>query len=391
MSRATAVEEQLGLKKHFILRGDGAGGWRVEPAEYRMISGTGDGHLMPYGVAQMDNGEVILVAGMEDRGEYRCVYSISTDRGESWSEMRDTGAYGRPLTCGYLGGGDVLLANELLGKPEDDVRQLRMYVSSDYGRTWTPRRYPLTTADGRSCTTTEGTVFAETDPNAGTMRLCHLSLSHDSNDWARDVSRVYIRWSDDLGASWYGELCPESWRYQEQYKGTTVDRGVSEGSIIRAKNGWLVAALRTDLPTRYWDVPYDDSLEGLGVSVSRDNGKTWSAVSRITDAGRHHPNLVLMPDGTLVMTIIVRADVQNRRLVSYRRGCEALVSRDHGLTWDTAGGYVLDAYEFVDKSKWYDGVCGHIGSTLLSDGSLLAVYGNYLAKSAALIRWHLSD
>ena len=129
MSKATAVEEQLGLKKHFILRGDGIGGWRAEPAEYRMISGTGDGHLMPYGIAQMDNGEVILVAGMEDRGEYRCVYSISTDRGDTWSEMRSTGAYGRPLTFGYLGGENVLLANELLGKPEDDVRQLRMNVS----------------------------------------------------------------------------------------------------------------------------------------------------------------------------------------------------------------------------------------------------------------------
>ena len=39
-------------------------------------------------------------------------------------------------------------------------------------------------------------------------------------------------------------------------------RGVSEGAIVRADNGNLVAALRSDMPPRYFDEPHDDSLEG---------------------------------------------------------------------------------------------------------------------------------
>ena len=40
------------------------------------------------------------------------------------------------------------------------------------------------------------------------------------------------------------------------------------------------------------------------------------------------------PDGTLVLTYVQRLDLDEGRLVTYRRGCGVLLSRDHGLTWD---------------------------------------------------------
>jgi len=180
---------------------------------------------------------------------------------------------------------------------------------------------------------------------------------------------------------------PQEWRWQETYEGKTYTRGVSEGSLVRAANGWLVAALRTDMPVRYLDQPNDDSLEGTGVSVSEDNGKTWTPIKLLFDAGRHHAHLLAMPNGDIVMTVTVRDDVRDGKLASYRRGCEAIVSHDNGLTWDLDHRYVLDEFEFYDAEKWYDGECGHLYSTLLDDGSVLTVHNNYLTMGMTLIKW----
>jgi hypothetical protein len=141
------------------------------------------------------------------------------------------------------------------------------------------------------------------------------------------------------------------------------------------------------MPPRYFDCPHDDSLEGMGVSISKDNGHNWSPVQVLYDAGRHHPHLLSMPNGDIVMTYIVRVDVQEGRLASYRRGCEAILSRDNGLTWDLGRRYILDDYEFYDGTKWYNGECGHLSSTLLDDGRVLTTYGKYLTKGMTLIRW----
>ena len=40
--------------------------------------------------------------------------------------------------------------------------------------------------------------------------------------------------------------------------------------------------------------------------------------------------------------IVVRHDLQNGQRVSYRKGCEAIISHDNGLTWDLSRKYILD-------------------------------------------------
>jgi hypothetical protein len=382
-----ALPDTAGYKPHFIRRGDGRGGWLLLEAQYRMITSQSDGYLMPYGVAQMDSGEVILVAGMQENEEYGCVVFVSSDAGHCWSAPIRTGAYGRPLTFGYLGGGQVVLGNELLGKPEDQIRKRQLYLSEDYGRTWAGRPYPQIARDGRSVVTTEGQVFAER--LAGTVRMWHLLVHFPTTDWARTPFELYLRRSLDGGLNWADERHMREWGYEAECAGRTVRRGVSEGSIVRARDGTLVAAVRTDMPPRYWDEPHDDSLEGLGVSRSQDDGVTWSPVQILFDAGRHHPALHLLSDGTLVMAYIVRVDVRDGRLASYRRGCEAIVSRDHGRTWDVDGRYVLDEYEYSENAKWFNGMSGHLGSAVLADGSILTAYGNYHARGVGLIRWRV--
>lgn len=261
------------------------------------------------------------------------------------------------------------------------------YFSSDYGRTW-PERVPVPPATNGSFWASEGNPLVDRDAGGRAVRLAELGCNFGGEGWSpQKPTCEFLRWSRDGGLTWADEAMPLAWRWQVEYEGKTYTRSVSEGSLVRAANGWLVAALRTDMPPRYFAVPHDDSLEGLGVSLSQDDGQTWSAVQVLYDAGRHHPHLLLLPNGNIAMTLIVRDDIQEGRLASYRRGCEAIISRDHGLSWDLARTYVLDDFEFCEGAKWYNGECGHLYSTLLGDGSILTCYGNYLTRGASLIRW----
>ena len=206
-------------------------------------------------------------------------------------------------------------------------------------------------------------------------------------NWPTGPSIGILRWSSDGGRTWDKEVAPKEWFREDEYHGKSLIRGVSEGSLVRAANGWLVAALRTDIPARYLDVPNNDSLEGTGVSISKDNGVTWSPIQVLYEAGRHHPHLLRLPNGDLLMVLIVRVDVQGGRLASYRRGLEAIISHDNGLTWDLAHKYVLDDYEFYDGVEWFNGECGHCSTTLLDNGLVLSAYAKYLTKGTSLILW----
>jgi hypothetical protein len=234
----------------------------------------------------------------------------------------------------------------------------------------------------------EGNALVDRDAQGVATRVAEIGWNYDpGTQWPVVPANGILRWSSDQGHTWTQETIPRAWRFQVEHQGKSYTRGISEGSLVRAANGWLVAALRTDMPPRYFDVPYDDSLEGTGISISKDNGATWSPIHVLYDAGRHHAHLLKLPNGDIVMIHHVRVDVQSGRLASYRRGLEAVVSHDNGQSWDLSRKYILDEYEFYDGKKWYNGECGHLSATLLNDGSILTCYGKYLSKGVSLIRW----
>ena len=368
--------QRPGFRPHFMRQGDGRGGWVVRRAECQQLRFHQRGWSVGFGVTQMDNGEVVLLGMCDVRkslwygagtGEQTFI-AFSKDRGGTWTSL-DRVVDG----AGHQVGRPIMLANLGRGHLSYIGGMNKRYISSDYGRTWTgPARQPCARG-GRGGA--EGRRWVGRGPDGRATRMAMLGLSRAGKPPGSPTfypGLNFIRWSDDGGRTWRDEVRPPNWR-------------ASEGSLVRAKNGWLVAALRTQVPVAYTGAEGDE-YRCLRVSISRDEGKTWTEPKPLAD-GRMHPNLLRMPNGDLVMTLVVRHDLKDGRRVSHRKGCEAVISRDNGLTWDLGRKIILDEWQFYDHHIPGHGQAGHLFSALLDDGSILTVHNNYLTMGLTLIRW----
>ena len=382
--------DHLGWKPHWMRQRDESGGWVMRPAELQFM------HRMEgvpyyssefcwtcaYGVAQMDNGEIILLGNVgQSSQDERAAVAVSGDGGESWTPLEQIGpdVNGRPMSLTYLGAGSLMFAAAYKDQPT-------RFFSHDYGRTWDERVAVPVSASGKAISC-EGNYLVDRDEQGGATRIAGFGWMGPADyNYPVDAAIGGLHWSDDGGRTWSAEVCPQEWRWTEQHEGKAYERGTSEGSLVRAANGWIVAALRVDMAPRFFEY-HNDNLEGTGVSISKDDGVTWSPIRTIYPSGRMHAHLLRMPDGTLVMTFIMRQDVADGRLASYTRGCGAVVSRDNGLTWDTEHDYLLDSFAFADGTP-HALACGHLYSTVLADGSILTSYGHYPSKGACLIKWN---
>jgi len=374
----------LSWKKHTIKRADGSDGYTCHAAQMQFMPQYEGRKTVPYGLATMENSEVVCVAmawPTESTGQVQTLVTVSEDEGATWGEyLALPGIQCRPVMLAYLGQGVVTF------EAGDTTERFRLF-SHDHGRTWDERVEvaPAPAPDGQPLGF-EGNPLIERDSEGNAIRIAQIgqTLGGGAPHWK---ITEYLRWSEDGGRTWPQVVSPAPWHYTETYAGKTYKVGASEGSLVRAANGDLVAALRTFVPVWFAEHPhYEDSLEGTAVSISKDNGETWSPMKIVFEAGRHHPDLICMPNGDLVMTVICRVDFEGSQLASYRRGCDAVISRDHGVTWDVEHLVVLDDFPFCNGEHWISTECGHLSSTLMPDGSILTGYGNYLA-GGVLIRW----
>ena len=385
-----ADDRSLSFCDHWIYRNDGAGGRTAHPAKFRFLPQHRDQMVYPWSLARMDNGEVVVAGvacNMSQWKDYprQPVLAFSKDQGATWSEYVEVeGCESRPMMLAYLGNGELSFMTSF------EAENCRLY-SRDYGRTWTEKAALDTAPDGLQVSS-EGNSLVEVDDNGVAVALAETGQTMRQQPEGHWLCRGCIRWSRDGGRSWDRCDFPDIWRWEDLHDGKPHDRGVGEGALVRAANGWIVAALRTDMPARFIAMGLDN-FEGTAVSISKDNGETWSPLQFVFGLGRHHATLVRLPNDDLVMTCIRRLDLHNDKLGTYRRGCDAVISHDNGLTWEADRPYVLDEFSAIGTPRdygshpsWYRTVCGHQFSIGMGDGQILTTYGNY-RNAGALILW----
>ncbi len=310
---------------------------------------------------------------------------FSDDHGDTWSapkpiEAEEGELQGDALSLAYLGEGKVMF---LLGE-----RTGGWFFSRDYGEMW--ERH----------STSRGSIwdlpFVDFDPSGRVKRVIEQSYSGMRRwDWdpylpgpTDPFSQGFLRFSPDEGRTWGEEIKVPQWL------------GVNEVSIVRAANGDLVAGCRTDLPKQFEQTM--DEYAGLGVSISKDDGKTWSEVNMLYDWGRHHPSMVLLSTGELVMSYLVRRGYPDTAGGQFPQfGEEAVVSFDNGQTWDLDHKYILCKYQgsinAMDIFAWGSGP-QNVSSALLPGDEIITVFGVgpkagehlFYPREVALVRWRIN-
>jgi hypothetical protein len=348
-------------RRHDVRRLTGEGNGNLLPAQFQIVTEDWNKVVaLPY-IAHVPEKDMLLML-ISCGYPHRPMFLSGSGDGTVWSmpehverdpavRESDTRRHHCGVSLTYLGGGRAILC-------VDKAVAADRYSSEDYGRTWAGPMAVHLTAEGKYAHLWNPCLV---DRDLGTNRATRLMESGYTRE--EGVSRAFIRSSDDGGKTWGHEIWPPEWR------------GVDEVTLLRAKNGDIVAACRTDSPEEYKG--RIDHYEGLAVSVSNDNGRTWSALKRLHEWGRHHPSMVLMPNGDIVMTYVVRLGYPETSDGYPQFGVEAVVSRDHGQTWDMEHRYVLHAWKGTiktgPKAWWASSQC--TSSVLLPDKTILTAFG----------------
>lgn len=357
------------------------------PAQFQIVTESWNRVVaVPYIAYIPEKDRVLMLISCDYPHQAMVLYS--DDHGATWSnpEFVHLGADGKPDTgmgvgLTYIGDGKVLLAAG------------RRWLSKDFGKTWEDLGAMPTMPDGSAWNVWDP-IFVDRDPETKAVkRLLETGYSMDTARWESNggpgYSKGHIHTSLDEGRTWVDTVKVPEWD------------GASEITIIRAANRDLVAACRTDKPVSMNEVL--DHYEGLAVSISKDDGKTWSALNRLFAWGRHHPSLVLLADGTLVMTYVVRKGYTDAADGLPRFAVEAIVSKDNGQSWDLDHRYVLHWWKGnqTGQNSWW--ASSQATSTLLMpDGSLLTVFGTgyrsgekdksvAAPRDVGMVSWRLSE
>ena len=225
---AVRSEEKPGWKPHVIKQGNGRGGWELRSGECRFLHRPGGKYTMPFGLTQMDNGEVILAAtwhpGKEEKpatpGNFpeKPMVTFSRDRGNTWTDFTPIpGGVGRPVMLTYLGKGELTFQT-------DGMNPVTQFFSKDYGKTW-PDPKPLqpaankgTHVDGKlqpGYWGAEGNNHVDRDAKGVATRVWQIGWNYDpGTSHPIAPANGLLRWSADGGRTWSKETRPDAWRWR---------------------------------------------------------------------------------------------------------------------------------------------------------------------------------
>lgn len=394
----------FGMTSVLLLPSIGMGQWN--PHVVRLLNGTAgeiktsaqmqalvdkqhDQLNVPYLVYMPEKNRLLLLAAWG--GPAHTMVMTSDDLGATWGAPHyvHTDSKGAPdvglgVSLTYLGAGKVLFVS-------GDGKAY--WLSEDYGENWRLQGDLPPAAEGKTFNVWDP-FFVDRAPGTGVInRLIETGyMSEPPGPEGAWGSQGTIRVSSDEGKTWSAAVRVPQWA------------GYNEIELIRAKNGDLVAACRSDGPERFKKLSFDHYC-GLGVSISKDNGESWSKVSMLYDWGRHHPSLALLPSGDIVMTYVVRRGYRDAPDGLRQFGVEAIVSHDNGETWDLDHRYLLAAWKSLIQSSAYWYCSPQATSTvLLPDGSLITVFGSGtrtlvnpahfgqpIHRDVGVVRWRVSD
>jgi len=354
--------------------------WISEPW-YRALDD--ENAQMPYLAYMAEKDRVVMMVVTHHPTHTALIFS--DDHGKTWSKRKwlITDTVGLPKPGIALG--LTNLGNGKLQAYPLDITQGR-WLSSDFGESW--KLLPFhDSVDTRSVW---DPMLVVKDSKGHIKKVFEASWRPTGVAWGSPegfYSQGYFRSSIDEELTWSDEVKVPQWL------------GVNEVNLIQASNGNLVAACRTDYPKRFAH-HHLDHYGGLSVSISKDNGNTWSDLNPLYEWGRHHPSMVLMPNGDIVMTYVVRLGYPATHEGFPQFGVEALVSHDNGKTWDKEHRYILTTWvgNITGATTWFCSVQS-TSTVLLPDGMLLTAFGTGFRNSQGaevckmdvkMIRWRLN-
>ena len=160
---------------------------------------------------------------------------------------------------------------------------------------------------------------------------------------AYDAKEALVVRSRDEGQTW-GDV-------------SVMRRGFNECAFLLLPDGRLLSAMR-------------GAKGGLWTSFSADKGYTWSEPEQITEAKRYPADLLLLPNGMVLV-------VYGRRHPPY--GIECMVSNDSGKTW---GAPLTLGWTASNQD------CGYPSGVVTEDGTIVVLWYAVGSTAAADLGFH---
>ena len=289
----------------------------------------------------------------------------STDEGRSWSKPVLVLRSRKPDGCINLSVGLTTLRDGTVLYPCCDVRMTRKWDqhdadlivlrSADHGRTWSdpapcfagvmePFAYGriLELADGTLLCPIWGKRVAEEQWTSGLVRSC---------DGGRTWGEYAVIGYDPKAALVTDETDPTVFHCA----------GYNETTLLEVPDGHLLAVLRQQ--------GVHGGRRELDSAMSADGGRTWSVPTRMELWGTS-PSLHLLPSGLIVLGY--RNHLGNPQGLG-EPGVGVSISHDNGLTW--SGHILLEDPKGHRYAHEFE--AGYPAFLPMGDGSLLAVFYSY--------------
>jgi len=308
------------------------------------------------GMWKWDNGREILVGFTNGPFEEQDGHNIgkpqltnlarSTNGGKSWTrEDPDNfvGDGGNPKPSPgniEFGHPDFALRVAAKGYHGTDDHKGRFFISYDRGKSWSgPYRFNGLNEDKnlQGVEITSRTNYKVTGANSIQI---YMTARKKDIKYASRLDKPFIAESNDSGKTFHFVCWAVPWTDQHR---------AAMPSVVRAADGNLVMAARRRNPRN------DDQSCWIDAFESRDNGRSWSFLSKAGDTGLHNgnpPGLATLRDGRLACCYANRSLSQLLIRFSEDGGSswgEEIVIRDNPYSYDMGYPQLLqnDAGEMV--------------------------------------------